>query len=161
MHDAHDPQDIAKWEKWFGIECNNRAWALAESGTRTPGDDDEMLHCAHAAVHHWSKVGNEHNRALGAMLLGQVHALAGSGTLARRYAQEAFDYVMSRESPAWEVAFVHAILANAASATHEASLHAENYAKAAKLGAALPEEDRVVFDRTFRVIPRPAQEVPA
>lgn len=161
MHDAQDPEDIAKWDKWFGIECNNRAWALAESRTRTAADDDEMLHCAHASVLHWGKVGNDHHRALGAMLLGQVHALAGSGALARRYAQDAFDYVTSRESPAWEVAFVHAILANAAAATREPKLHAEQYAIAAKLGAALPEEERAIFDRTFRVIPKPAGAVPA
>lgn len=161
MHDAHDPEDIAKWDKWFGIECNNRAWALSESRTRTPAEDDEMLHTAHAAVLHWSKVGTAHNVALGHMLLGQVHALAGSGTLARRYAQQAFDYVMSRESPAWEVAFVHAILANAAAKTGDLKLHVHCYDKAAKLGTALPGEERDIFDKTFRVIPAPPGTVGA
>lgn len=161
MHDAHDPEDIAKWDKWFGIECNNRAWALAESRTRTRREDDEMLHSAHAAVLHWGKVGTEHNVALGHMLLGQVHALAGNGALARRYAQQAFDYVTSRESPAWEVAFVHAILANAAASTGDPGLHAEHYSIAAKAGAALPEEERAIFEKTFRVIPKPAGAVSA
>jgi hypothetical protein len=159
MHDAKDPGEVAQWHRWFGIECNNRAWRLAESSTRTPAETEEMVHAAHAAALHWGKVGNELNRMRGAMLLGHVHALAGDGTLARRYAQQAFDYVTSHDSPPWEVAFAHAVLANAASASGDADVHARHYGIARDLGAALGAEDRAIFEATFRGIPAPESAV--
>ncbi len=60
-----------------------------------------------------------------------------------------------------EVAFVHAILANAAAATGDPKLHARHYSIAAKAGAALPGEERAIFDKTLRVIPKPADAVSA
>ena len=156
MHDAKSPEEIAEWHRWFGVECNNRAWVLAESRIRTPADTDEMLAAAHAAAWHWSAVGTEVNRVRAAMLLAHVLALAGEGDRARQHARAAYDFITSRESPEWEVAFAHAVLANAAAASRDSSAHAEHYAQARRIGAGLPEGEREVFDRTFRVIPVPA-----
>jgi hypothetical protein len=35
MHDAVSPEELAKWTRWFAIECNNRAWRLAEAEERS------------------------------------------------------------------------------------------------------------------------------
>ena len=35
MHDGVAPEELAKWNRWFAIETNNRAWRLAESTMRT------------------------------------------------------------------------------------------------------------------------------
>ena len=80
-------------------------------------------------------------------------------SLAQALERAAFDYVTSHDSPAWEVAFAHAILANAAAARGEERLHAEHYTIARRLGAALEDEDRKVFDATFRAIPAPRSGV--
>jgi len=157
MHDAATPEEIARWTRWFAVECNNRAWRLSEAQRRTPAEDDEMLHCAHAAMLHWGKVGTELHKARATMLLAHVHALLGQGPGAMRHAGQAFAYVMSHESPAWEVAFAHAVLANAACAAGDRELHAKHHALAKALGEALPDaEERAIFDATFRVIPAPA-----
>lgn len=157
MHDAAAPEEIARWTRRFAIECNNRAWRLAEAARRTAAEDDEMLHCAHAAMLHWSKVGTELHKARATMLLAHVHALLGQGPSAMRHAGLAFAYVMSHESPAWEVAFAHAVLANAACAAGDRELHVKHHALAQALGQALPDaEERSIFDATFRVIPAPA-----
>jgi hypothetical protein len=37
MADDPAPEDIEKWNKWFAVECNNRAWRLAEQTSRTLG----------------------------------------------------------------------------------------------------------------------------
>lgn len=157
MADAPDPDEIEKWQRWFAIECNNRAWRLAEQATRTSAEDEEMLHSAHAAALHWSRAGGELEHARAAMLLGHAHALAGDGKLALRYAREAFAYVTEHEEcEPWEVAFGHAIMANAAAANQESSLHATHYARAKALGNALTDdEERAIFEATFRVIPAP------
>ncbi|HET9577812.1 MAG TPA: hypothetical protein VFP44_08295 [Usitatibacter sp.] len=155
MHDAPDPEEIARVGKWFAMECNNRAWALAALQLRTAADDDEMLTAAHASAFHWREVGNETNRALAAMLLAEVHALIGDASRARRYAQECFDFVTSRESPAWQVAFAHAILAHAAAVANDGALHATHYEAASRVASSLAEGDRAVFDQTWRMVPPP------
>jgi hypothetical protein len=156
MHDAVSPEELARWTRWFAIECNNRAWRLAEAASRTPAEDDEMLHSAHAAALHWGKAGTELHKARATMLLGHVHALLGDGANAMTYARRSFEYVTSHDSPAWEVAFAHAVLANAAGAARDEALCAEHYAIAHRLGAALPDaEERSIFESTFKGIPVP------
>jgi hypothetical protein len=157
MPDKVAPEELAKWNRWFAVECNNRAWRLSEASTRTASENDEMLDCAHAAALHWGKVGTELQRARSTMLLAHVHALLGFGPSAMNFAKVSFDYVCSHESPAWEVAFAHAVLANAAAAAHDRENHVKHHAIAQSLGNVLPNaEERAIFNATFRVIPVPA-----
>jgi hypothetical protein len=158
MHDAIPEGELARFHKHFAIECNNRAWRLSEEPRRNPAEDAEMLDAAHAAALHWSKVGTELHRARAAMLLGHVHALLGHGDMALHYARESFDFVTERESPPWEVAFAHAVLANASAAACDGVNHAAHYAQAKALGATLEAEDRAYFDKMFRTIPPVAGE---
>ena len=134
MADAPAREDVQKWNRWFAVECNNHAWRLAEQVSRTPAEDEEMVHAAHAATLHWSRVGTELHQARAAMLLGQVHALVGDGKRALRYARESFAFVTARQdTPGWELAFAHAAL-----------------------GSALPDnEERAIFEATFRTVPAP------
>jgi hypothetical protein len=151
-------EDTQLWCRRLGSQANNRAWVLAEQAARTALEDAEMLHAAHASRHLWSKVGTERNLALADVLLGHVHALLGSGPSAMRYAGDAFDYFTSHESEAWELAFAHAALANAAHAAGRNELHREHYARAVEVANTMTsEEDRKVFDASFIRIPKPAQ----
>lgn len=157
MHDSVTPEERVKWTRWFAIECNNRAWKLADSLSRTLAEDEEMLHAAHAAALHWNDVGTQLNHMRATMLLGHVHALLGDGARAIRYAQESFDYVMAHDSPPWEVAFAHAVLANAASAAHDRALHARHFETALAEGSALPDaEERAIFEAMFKAVPEPS-----
>ncbi|MGZ5072282.1 MAG: hypothetical protein ACXWBL_04045, partial [Usitatibacter sp.] len=146
MHDAIPADDLPKAHRYFAVECNNRAWRLAESARRSPGEDREMLDAAHAAAFHWSKVGTEVHRARAEMLLAHVHALLGHGEAAMKLARRSFDFVASRESPAWEVAFAHAVLANAAAACGDRAMHEAHYQRARSLASSLDEGDRGVFE---------------
>jgi hypothetical protein len=142
------------WHRWFAIEANNRAWRLAEAETRSAAEDAEMLTAAHAAAFHWSQVGTPLNIARAQMLLGHVHALLGDAKPALAYARASFDFVASHPSPDWEVAFAHAVLANAGAAARDRELHRKHYAEAKTLGDALQdEEERAIFAATFRRIP--------
>ena len=140
-------------------ELNNRAWRLAEKPSRTKAEDAEMLNAANAVAAHWAKVGDDLERARAAILLGQVHALLGDGKLALQHAREAFAYVTENEDdlPGWQVAFAHAVMANAAAAHDEPSLHKTHYQRAKALGSALTDdEERALFEATFRTVPMPA-----
>jgi hypothetical protein len=138
-------------------ELNNRAWRLAEKSSRTKAEDEEMLKTANTLADRWGKTGDELERARAAILLGQVHALLGDGKQALHHAREAFAYVTEHEdSPGWQVAFAHAVMANAASANGELSLHKTHYQRAKTLGSALTDDDeRALFEATFRTVPEP------
>ena|SRR5579859_4920156 len=146
MAEAPDPEEL-----------NNRAWRLAEKPSRTKAEDEEMLNAANAAADHWRKVGDQLKRARAAILLGQVHALLGDGKRALHYAREAFAYVTEHDdSPGWQIAFAHAVMANAAAANGELSLHRTHYQRAKTLGSALnDDEERAIFEATFRTVPVP------
>jgi hypothetical protein len=155
MHDAVAPEELEKWHRWFAIECNNRAWRLAEIAGRTAAEDVEMLRAAHAAAFHWDKVGTELHRARALMLLAHVHALLGQGQTALEHATRSFEFVQANESPPWEVAFAHMVLANAAFAAGESELHSKHYLIARQMGMSLPAEERSVFQTTFSRVPQP------
>jgi hypothetical protein len=151
--EAPGPEEIAKWHRRFAMEMNNRAWDLAEKPVRTPAEEEEMIHAAHAAALHWSRVGTELNRARMDMLLGQAHAQAGDGKLAMQHARRCFDYFSAREAKDWEIAFAHAVLANAARAAGDTAMYAEHRAIAAKLGEAIADpEERELFERTYNLL---------
>ena len=154
MPSPPEPNDINAWHKWFGIECNNLAWTLSEKPLRSAAEDTELLALAHSSAFHWGKVGTELNKTRGHMLLGQAYAVTGIGSLAMKYSQLAYDYVMSHESPDWEIAFAHAVLANAAYSDGQLDLYREQYELAKSCGEALPgEEDRIIFNSTFVNVP--------
>jgi hypothetical protein len=149
--------DPNKWQRHFAVEFNNRAWRLSEAEARSQAEAAEMLSAAHAAAYLWGKVGAAQNVALAEMLLGHVHAFAGHPALAMQYAQAAYDFILANDSADWEIAFAHAVLAHAAAAAGDQAAHREHYEKAKALGAAMPEEeDRYIFNATFRRIPAPS-----
>lgn len=157
MTEKPTEEETQLWQRRLGAQANNLGWALAEKPSRTRDEDAEMLHAAHASRHLWGKNGTERNFALADLLLGHVHALLGNGQAAMQYANTAFAYFTSHQSEAWELAFAHAVLANAAQAAALPDNHRENYARALEIADTLTnKEDRKVFDVTFAVIPKPA-----
>ncbi len=112
-------EEQAQANRWHASECNNRAWELAELAARTPEQDSEMLNAAHAAAFHWRQAGTALHVARAQMLLAHVHAQLGHGQLALRYAERSHVFLLDNNSPDWERAFSHAILAQAALAAGE------------------------------------------
>ena len=155
MTQPPEPADSQSWHKRFAVSCNNRAWALSTQ-LRTPQQDREMLDAAHASAWHWAQIGTELNRMRATMLLAEVHALLGNGPSSFSFAQEMRSYFLGRDSPDWEVAFVHAIYAHAAYATGRFEAHRAAYDQAAAaLEAVVDEEDRKIVSKTFAQVPAP------
>ena len=155
MTEPPSPEEQSKWHRWFAVECNNLCWELTTKA-RSPEEEAEMLNAAHAAAFHWSKVGTELNDIRAKMLLGRVHALLGHGATAMEYAQEGHSYLLSHDAPDWEVAFAHAILAQAASVAGDGDLHARAYSDAQQAIDAISDpEDRAVVLEMFDQVPSP------
>jgi hypothetical protein len=157
---AHPSGDPQSWHRYFAIECNNRAWDLAVRA-RTPEEDRELLNAAHASALHWQAAGTELNHMRARMLLAEVHALLGLGPSALDYAWEACDYFLSRETPDWEVAFMHAIYAHAAAVAGDEEGHRSAYAEAQRAIAAIADDqDRAIVLQTFNQVPAPERRRP-
>jgi hypothetical protein len=151
------PEDEPRWRRRFASGANNRAWALSEMASRTREEDDEMLHAAHASAYLWTSIGNEHNTALAHLLLGQVHSLLGNAIAAARFANSSSEYFSSRDSAPEELAFAHAIAANAAHCRGDAISHQAEYAAAQRaLEAISNAEEKEIVLATLRVIPKPS-----
>ncbi|QRP62847.1 hypothetical protein I6J77_11985 [Rhodanobacter sp. FDAARGOS 1247] len=152
------PEDTSSdsWHRFFAAQANNEAWTLAEvSHSRV--NALALLNAAHASAWHWQAVGNVLNQQRAIMLLAQAHAVAGFGSSALLYANEMRAYFLSEPStPDWELAFAHAIHANAAHAAGELAQHESSYASAESAIRTLADEnDRVMVMRTFEHVPRP------
>jgi hypothetical protein len=143
------------WRRRLAASANNRAWTLAEKTSRTPAEDAEMLHAAHAARYLWDRIGTEKNLAMADQLLGHVHALLGFARTATEYAEKAFDYFMSHPSEPGERAFAYAVRAHASHVSGRHDLHCEYYAEAIEIAGTLADPDRKIFDATIDVIPKP------
>lgn len=150
------PEEAAKWRRRFAAEANNKAWSLVELVDRTAAQTDEMIHAAHASAHLWSGIGTDLHQARGDTLLGFAHGLAGNGELATRYATSSLEYFSTHDCPDWEIAFVHAAMACAASANLNASTHAKHYAEAQRFAGLIADpEDRTIFMKSFERVPVP------
>lgn len=144
------------WHRHFASRANNEAWPLAER----PRDQVEalaLLNAAHASAWHWQAIGTELNRMRALMLLAQAHAQAGLGASAMSYADSMRAFFLATPStPDWELAFVHAIHANAAFTVGDKATHADSYARAERAVAAIVDaEDREIVVRLFDQVPRP------
>jgi hypothetical protein len=156
MSTPDDEAESAAWHKRFAASCNNLAWDLATQ-PRTKAQDQEMLDAAHASAWHWGRVGTELNRMRAQMLLAEVHALLGLGTSAFRLAEGMREYFLGRDdTPAWELAFTHAIYAHAAYAAQRPEEHRRAHGEAvAALQALADPEDREMVEKTFSQVPAP------
>jgi hypothetical protein len=152
-----DAETIARWHRWFAIECNNRSWDLAARPDRSTEEDRELLLGAHAAAYHWSKVGKPINDMRAELLLAHAHALLGHGDLALGYARRCLEFCETQECEDWDLAFAHSHMALAAAALGDPELHSKHYIRAEELGSAIrDEEDRKVFLQEFERVPAPA-----
>jgi hypothetical protein len=106
----------------LGIDLYNGTWALIEREDRTPDEDDEMLHRAHASAYHWLQGPHTAaNRARSHWLCSRVHVLAGQPEGALHHARRCLALVEGHgeEMEEWDLAAAHEALARAHAAAGE------------------------------------------
>lgn len=150
------PTDANGWHRWFAVECNNEAWSLADQSPRSSAEDERMVRLAHAAALHWSAVGKEVHALRADVLLAWVHASAGQGDEACRYAERAASVIETTEGVGdWDRAFMPIAEAYAYHAAGDSAMAA---AATARLDAArallADDEDLKVFDHYRALLPK-------
>ena len=53
----------------------NDTWRLLDLTDRSPEQDAQMIHCAHASLMHWELVGNAKNHAVGEWQIARVYSV--------------------------------------------------------------------------------------
>lgn len=140
----------------LGVDLFNKTWTLMENPTRSPDEDDEMIHMAHASAHHWLQVGTRANRARSEWQCSRVHVILGQVDQALYHARRCHELVQANEDDSmeiWDLPAAYEALARA----HLAAGHRAEAAHWAELGRIATakiedDEDRAVMEADFATI---------
>jgi hypothetical protein len=97
----------------------NHVWTLLEARDRTPEQDDEMIHAAHASRYHWGEVGEPANRARGEWQCSRVYAVLGRAEPALWHARRTLEICKANGIGDWDLAFAYEALARASAVAGE------------------------------------------
>ncbi|HET8651275.1 MAG TPA: hypothetical protein VFM13_01760 [Gaiellaceae bacterium] len=126
----------------LGVDLYNDVWRLLEK-TRTPEEDDVLLHQAHASAYHWLQAPEcePKNRARAEWLCSRVYAVLGRGEPALHHAGRCLEITEANAQNVedWDVAFAFEALARA-SVVAGRSADADGYLERAREAAAVVAE---------------------
>lgn len=134
----------------LGAGLYNRTWELLGRADRTPGDDDELVHTAHASAWHWRQASEGVERARAEWLCSRVYATLGRGDAAVIHAERCLELLELGATGAedWDRAAACEGMARALAAAGDADGAAEWRARTvAALDAIADPEDRAVIEQ--------------
>ncbi len=124
----------------LAVELFNHTWELLDNNQRTPDQNEEMIHAAHASRYHWGIAGTVKNHARGEWQIARVYAASGRFAESEHYADLYLRACKDNEFDDWDLPFAHEGLARAFAKTKKdaAQLH---LIEARQLGEKIAEED--------------------
>ena len=91
----------------------NHTWTLLEMEHRTPEQDDEMLHAAHASRFHWGEVGEPERLARGEWQCSRVYSVLGRAEPALWHARRCLAIVEANAIADFDIAAAYEAMARA------------------------------------------------
>jgi hypothetical protein len=138
----------------FAKGLNQLVWSLLEQATRTPDEEERMVHAAHASAYHWSEIGGQRERVRADWLLSRVHAVAGRPEAARLHAQRSLAVCEAEGFGDFDLAYAFEAMARAAAVGGDEQTAAQWRVKAEAAGAAIADpEDREIFESDLAAPP--------
>ena len=134
----------------LGVDLFNHTSTLLEKEDRTPDEDEEMVHAAHASAYHWlhAEGARPENRARSDWQLSRVYAVLGSGEPALDHAQLCLNRCVENGIGDWDLAFAYEALARAHKVAGNDVEFERNLALAGDAGAKIIEfEDRDLLEK--------------
>jgi hypothetical protein len=128
----------------LAVTLFNHVWTLLGTPARTPEQDDEMVHAAHASRYHWGEIGTAANLARGEWQVSRVYAVLGRAEPALFHARRCLAYVEAEEGTEdWDLPFAYEALARAHAVAGDAAESSRYEQMARETGAAVADaEDR-------------------
>jgi hypothetical protein len=110
-----------EWHKKMAVELFNHTWDLIDKGDkRTPDENDEMIHAAHASRYHWGVVVDERtpntgptNLERGDWQISRVYALLKRPQAALYHAERCLSICQKHNIGDFDIAFAYEAMARA------------------------------------------------
>lgn len=148
--------DATAARRAFAVAAFNGAWDLIDKPDRSEDDDRQMLTLAFASRWHWSEVGTAENTTIADWQIAHVASLIGETSLARVYAQSAYDAARNNDLPDWLRASTAEGLARAHACAGDKASYERFANEARELVTQLDEEeDRELILGQLATIPVP------
>jgi hypothetical protein len=142
-------------QRALGAELFNRTYALMEKANRTPDEDTEMLHCAHASAYHWAQVGTAANRSRSEWQCSRAYAVLGWVEPALHHARRCHEIVQANpdEMKDWDLPAAYEALARAHMVAGDVA-ETRNWAELGRAATAqiADDDDRAVIEADFATI---------
>jgi len=100
-------------QRQLGVDLFNRVWTLLELNERTPEQDDELVHAAHASAYHWRQVGAPDNFARSEWQCSRAYAVLGRSEPALSHARRCLELCEQHGIGDWDLGFAYEALARA------------------------------------------------
>ncbi len=138
--------------KHFAQSANGRVWELLQKHDRSPSENDEMLHAAHASAYHWEFVGSAVHLQRGEWLISHVHVVLGHANEALRHAERCFELTQANKElmQDFDIAYAFEGLARAHAMLGDQKMADEFLYLAEQAGNGIAdEEDKSIFMNDF------------
>lgn len=143
-------------ERRIASELFNHVWTLLDLEERSPEQDDQMVHAAHASRWHWGQVGGPEQRAVGEWQCSRVYAVLGRGSEALHHARRCLDLSAEDGVDPFVAASAHEAMARALAIVgdHDAARMERNLAYALAVDLE-DDDDRGVIESDLGTLPIP------
>jgi hypothetical protein len=131
----------AEWHRKQAKDLFNFAWTLIDKPDRTPADDDQMIHAAHASRYHWGLIGDPVNFARGDWQIAHVYTLLNLPERAVHHAQLCVQQCEASQIGDFDLAFAYEALARAHACAGQTVEAQEYYRLAEQAGEQIADED--------------------
>ena len=146
------PRDPAV-ETQLAKDLFNYVWTLLDKPARTPEEDEQMVHAAHASRWHWSQVGTPLQLARGDWQIARVYATLKRVAAARHYAELYLCMCEEQRLGAFDLSFAYEGLARAEAAAGDRVKCDEWLKKARAAGTLIQDvEDRKWLEKNLAEI---------
>ncbi len=143
-----------EWHRAQAAKLFNHVWKLLEKSRRTPAEDDEMIHAAHASRYHWGVVGKPVNLTIGEWQVSHVYAVLKRPEPAAYHGQRCLAVCRAHRIGGFPLAFAYEALARAASVAGKRAARDRFLRRALAAGARIPDkEDRAQLLADLATIP--------
>ena len=141
-------------ERRLAARLFNETWTLLEHTDRTPEDDNEMVHMAHASRYHWGQVGEPRNLAIGEWQCSRVYAVLRRAEPALHHARRELELAQRHRLGSFILATAYEALARASAVAGDRGAF-EDYRRRAREAAAQIEdpEEREVAEGDIASLP--------
>lgn len=116
-HHGHEPPALdPQQHRAAAVALFNGVWQMLDAADRTPAQDDQMVHAAHASRWHWSQageLGGDEQLAVGEWQCSRVYSVLGRGEPALHHARACLAICESGAMSDWVIAAAYEALARA------------------------------------------------